>query len=265
MASASKHSAFPYTADLRVLVDFAGSFYLFFACFLFGFFTMTSANTPAPHRSAPSINSGHLFIISAPSGAGKTTLVRQLLERDRGLTLSISTTTRAPRPGEIDGRDYHFVNESAFMAQREQNGFLEWAHVHGNYYGTSLPWMEAQWQNGRDVILEIDWQGAAQVKKALPQAVGIFILPPSFAVLQKRLTGRGTDSADVIARRLAAAQAEMRHVDEFDYVIINEHLTTALEALHNVVCAQRLSLASQRVMHRDLFSQLMSPAEAAAS
>jgi len=201
--------------------------------------------------------SGHLYIVSAPSGAGKTTLVRMLLENDPGIRLSISCTTRAPRPGETDGREYHFVDAETFRGMVARGEFLEWAEVHGNCYGTSRPWIEREMAAGRDVLLEIDWQGAEQVRALFPQAIGIFVLPPSMDALTQRLTGRGTDSAEVIARRLAAAEAEMRHVGEFDYVIINDTLQTALADLLAVVRASRLRLDAQRSRHAELFRSLL--------
>ena len=200
---------------------------------------------------------GQLFIVSAPSGAGKTTLVRLLLEKDAAISLSISTTTRAPRPGEQDGREYHFVSVPRFVERRDRGEFLEWAEVHGNYYGTSQRWIEEQLQAGRDVLVEIDWQGAQQVRDVFPEAIGVFILPPSMDILKERLAGRGTDSAEVIARRIAAAQAEMRHVDEFDYVIINDDLQKALAELVSVVGASRLEYDKQRQRHDGLFAALL--------
>lgn len=201
--------------------------------------------------------SGHLFIVTAPSGAGKTTLVKLLLENDPGIRLSISYTTRAPRPGEMDGREYNFVTRESFQAMVGRGEFLEWAEVHGNCYGTSRLWIEQEMAAGRDVLLEIDWQGAQQVRRLFPQAVGIFILPPSMAELERRLTGRATDSAEVIARRLAAAQEEMRHVFEFGYVIINDALPQSLADLLAVVRAARLEIATQRVRHAALFNSLL--------
>ena len=201
--------------------------------------------------------SGNLFVVAAPSGAGKTTLVRLLLEQESRVHLSISYTTRGPRPGEENGREYHFVDNVEFQAMIARHEFLEWAEVHGNFYGTSQKWIADQLAAGHDVLLEIDWQGAQQVRKLFPQAIGIFILPPSMEELTRRLTGRGTNSADVIARRLAAAQAEMRHVGEFDYVIINDQLAQALEELRAVVRASRLSFGVQRVRHAALFERLI--------
>lgn len=200
--------------------------------------------------------SGNLYVVAAPSGAGKTTLVSLLLERESAVQLSISTTTRAPRPGEQNGREYHFVAVDAFRGMISRNEFLEWAEVHGNFYGTSKRWIEEQLAAERDVLLEIDWQGAQQVKKLFPEAISIFILPPSMDELRRRLVGRGTDAADVIERRLAAAEAEMRHVGEFDYVIINAQLDHALEDLRAVIRASRLVLKKQCLHHADLFSKL---------
>ena len=200
---------------------------------------------------------GNLYVVAAPSGAGKTTLVRLLLEGQPDIRLSISYTTRDPRPGEENGREYHFVDTSEFRAMIDRHDFLEWAEVHGNFYGTSQKWIADQLAAGIDVLLEIDWQGAQQVRSLFPAAIGIFILPPSMEELTSRLTGRGTDSSSVIARRLAAAQAEMRHVGEFDYVIINDQLAQALDDLRAVVRASRLSLAAQRARHAALFARLI--------
>ena len=197
---------------------------------------------------------GNLYVVAAPSGAGKTTLVRLLIEQEAGVHLSVSFTTRPPRPGELDGRDYHFVDAAGFRAMIARQEFLEWAEVHGNFYGTSKKWITERLATGHDVLLEIDWQGAQQVRSAFPGTIGIFILPPSMEELTRRLTGRGTDSADVIARRLAAAQAEMHHVGEFDYVIINASLEQALEDLRAVVRASRLTVAAQRARHAGLFA-----------
>ena len=199
---------------------------------------------------------GNLFIVAAPSGAGKTTLVSLLLENDPQIRVSISHTTRAPRPGEENGREYHFIDVPAFLDKVQHGEFLEWAEVHGNYYGTSKKWIESEMSSGRDVLLEIDWQGAQQVRKSFPKAIGIFVLPPSMDVLKTRLSGRGTDSAEVIARRIAAAHDEMRHVDEFDYAIINDDLQQASGDLQSIVTASRLHYANQRQRHASLFASL---------
>ena len=200
---------------------------------------------------------GNLFIVAAPSGAGKTTLVRHLLENDKQIGVSISHTTRRPRPGEENGREYHFVDVPSFLERIGHGEFLEWAEVHGNYYGTSKRWIEDEMLAERDVLLEIDWQGAQQVRKVFPQAIGIFVLPPSMAILHERLSGRGTDSEDVIARRIAAARDEMRHVDEFDYVIINDTLQQAVGDLQAIVRTARLRYANQRQRHAALFPSLL--------
>ncbi|MBK9217432.1 MAG: guanylate kinase [Uliginosibacterium sp.] len=196
---------------------------------------------------------GSLFIVSAPSGAGKTTLVRGLLARDPRVRLSVSYTTRAPREGETDGVAYHFTTVSDFMARRDENEFLEWAEVHGNYYASSRLWLEMQLAAGQDVLLEIDWQGAEQVRRFFPDAVSIFILPPSFATLEQRLRGRGTDSEAIIQKRVAAAHHEMRQVDQFAYVIINNDLQVALEELCAIVCAARLRTALVRQRNPEVF------------
>lgn len=196
---------------------------------------------------------GLLFVISAPSGAGKTTLTRMLLANDPAIRLSVSHTTRAPRAGEEDGRHYHFTELSAFHAMRERGDFLEYAEVHGNFYGTSRAWIAERLAAGEDVLLEIDWQGARQVRAVFPDAVSIFVLPPSLAELKRRLDTRATDSAEVIARRIAAAEAEMRQVDDFSYAIINEHLERALEDLQAIVRASRLAVPLQRARHPEVF------------
>jgi guanylate kinase len=200
--------------------------------------------------------SGNLFIISAPSGAGKTSLVSALLNSNRQIALSISYTTRAPRPGETDGKEYHFVSRDKFLQMAQNGDFLESAEVYGNLYGTSQPWIEKQLAAGHDILLEIDWQGAAQVRRLMPHAISIFILPPSLEALETRLKGRGQDSTEVIARRLHAAQEDISHVAEFDYVIINDKLDEALRQLDAVVITIGLSRDSQLSRHATLINQL---------
>ena len=197
--------------------------------------------------------SGTLFIVAAPSGAGKTTLVGRLLAEVANVQHSISFTTRAPRTGEEDGREYHFIDVQHFLAMRERGELAEWAEVHDNFYGTSRVWLDQRMQEGCDMVLEIDWQGAQQMRRQFPEAVSIFILPPSIAELENRLRRRGADSEDVIARRVAAALGEMRHVGEFDFVIINNDLDVALGELKAAVCASRLRFPRQRARHPDVF------------
>ena len=202
---------------------------------------------------------GRLFLVTAPSGAGKSSLVSALLEADPTVHLSISHTTRSPRPGEVDGREYHFVTVETFEAMKEDNAFLEWAYVHGNYYGTSKKWIESELAVGHDVLLEIDWQGALQVKRLFPDVVGIFILPPSVEALRERLNKRATDAPEVIARRLAGAGAEMVHAGQFDYVIINDDFERAKDDLIAIVRASRLSFKTQAVRERETFKHLGIP------
>jgi guanylate kinase len=182
---------------------------------------------------------GSLFVITAPSGAGKTSLTKALLASEPGLKLSTSFTTRAPRPGEQNGREYHFVTEPTFLAMRERGEFLEHALVHGNRYGTSRKVIAETLERGQDLVLEIDWQGAAQVRKLYPDCVGIFILPPSIEELERRLRGRGQDTEAVIQRRLANAQEEIAHAGEFEYRIINKDFDTAQAELAEIVRASR--------------------------
>ena len=195
------------------------------------------------------MSAGCLFVVVAPSGAGKTSLVNALLRAEPGLTLSVSFTTRAPRPGEVDGRDYHFVPRERFEAMIAAADFLEHANVYGNLYGTARSAVAAQLEAGEDVVLEIDWQGARQVRSLFPHMVGMFILPPSLAALQERLTARGKDSPEVIARRLAAAREDISHVLEFEYIIVNDSFDVALADLRSVVRAARLSRERWRAAH----------------
>ena len=199
---------------------------------------------------------GNLFIISAASGAGKTSLISALLEKNAHLKLSISHTTRAPRPREVDGVDYHFVDDAAFLQMLGEAQFLESAEVHGARYGTSQSSVELPLKAGFDVILEIDWQGAAQVRSLYPQAVSIFVLPPSVEALEQRLNGRGQDSAETIVKRVAAARAEMAHVSEFDYVTINDDFNDALQDISAIIRTQRLAISVQLQRHASLIQTL---------
>jgi guanylate kinase len=199
---------------------------------------------------------GNLYVIAAPSGGGKTSLTRALLEREPGIRLSVSYTTRPPRSGEQDGVDYHFVSADRFAVLKDGNEFLEHAHVHGNWYATSGTWLKSQVSAGQDVLLEIDWQGAAQVRVLIPDSVHIFILPPSLESLEERLVRRGQDDAATIARRLDAAREEIRHCVEFNYVIINQDFASAVDDLTAVVRATRLRTAQQLTRHRPLIAQL---------
>jgi guanylate kinase len=201
---------------------------------------------------------GTLYVISAPSGAGKTSLVRALLDSTgEALALSVSHTTRAPRPGEVDGRDYHFVDAETFRRMIDDGAFLEHARVFDNYYGTARLGIEAQLAQGRDVILEIDWQGARQVRRALPASVGIFILPPSREALRARLRARGQDDEAVIARRMRDAVNEMSHYREYDYLVINEVFRTAHDELAAIIRSRRLCLAAQQCRHAELLASLL--------
>jgi guanylate kinase len=200
--------------------------------------------------------SGSLFIVAAPSGAGKSTLVNALLAQEPGIQLSISTTTRQPRPGEQDGVQYHFTSAEDFVARADRGEFLEWAEVHGNYYGTSRLTVEEKMKTGTDILLEIDWQGARQVKKQFPDAAGIFILPPSIEALEERLHKRGTDEPHIITRRLLAAGGEIAHAPEFEYAIINEEFNVALAQLQAIIQATRCRFAQQAARNASLFAQL---------
>ena len=200
--------------------------------------------------------SGNLFIITAASGAGKTSLVRELLARDSQIKLSVSYTTRQPRPGEVNGEHYHFVDEATFLKMLGEGDFLESAHVHGARYGTSQTRVD-QALTTNDLILEIDWQGAAQVRKLYPSAISIFILPPSITELESRLRGRGQDSEEVIIKRLGAARDEMSHVGEFDYVTINDKFEESLQDLAAIVRSQRLKCDTQLTQNAALIKGLV--------
>ena len=203
--------------------------------------------------------SGCLFVVAAPSGGGKSSMVNALLEREPGIRLSVSYTTRPPRPGESEGNHYHFIDVPAFLALKERGEFLEHAFVHGNWYATSATWLKAQVAAGQDVLLEIDWQGAAQVRRLIPDSVHIFILPPSLEALKERLEKRAQDPPEVVAERLAAAREEMRHCGEFDYVIMNQDFARAVDDLSVIVRAARLTAARQQVRHAKVLAQLLTP------
>jgi guanylate kinase len=196
---------------------------------------------------------GLLFIVAAPSGAGKSSLVEAVLREDPQLALSISYTTRTPRGGEVNGREYHFVDRSTFQRMLEAGEFLESAEVHGNRYGTSQRQITQMREAGRDIVLEIDWQGAQQVRRIFPEAIGVFIMPPSMPELERRLRARGEDTEDTMRRRLAAAAEEVSHAVEFDYVIINREFEDARRDLAAVIRASRLTLARQSARYPDLF------------
>ncbi|MDH4456631.1 MAG: guanylate kinase [Candidatus Methylopumilus sp.] len=201
--------------------------------------------------------SGNLFIITAASGAGKTSLVRELLAADQQIKLSVSYTTRQPRSGEVNGEHYHFVDDAIFLKMLGEGDFLESAYVHGARYGTSQTRVDEALAVGNDLILEIDWQGAAQVRKLHPSAISIFILPPSMTALESRLRGRGQDSEEVIIKRLAAAREEMSHVGEFDYVTINDKFEESLQDLEAIVRTQRLKCTPQLTRHTALIKGLV--------
>lgn len=213
---------------------------------------MTRSTQPAgpPRR-------GRLFVISAPSGAGKTSLVKALLERDPALAVSVSHTTRKPRPHEVDGREYHFVTIPIFEDLVRRGAFLEHARVFDNYYGTSRETVERLLTAGTDVVLEIDWQGAQQVRRAMPECVSIFILPPSRRALEERLTQRRTDSPEVIARRLRDAVGDMGHSSEFDYVVVNDRFEQAVEDLQSIVAGRGEALRRDRESLRPLLRELL--------
>ena len=200
---------------------------------------------------------GNLFIITAASGAGKTSLIKALVIEDPQLKLSISHTTRHPRPGETNGVDYHFVDEATFMRMLSEDQFLESALVHGAHYGTSLLSVDTPLASGADVILEIDWQGAKQVRRLYPQAISIFVLPPSMETLSLRLNSRGQDSQETIARRVTAARSEMRHLTEFDYVTINDDFEVALQDIRAIMRAQRLKISAQLQRYATLIEALI--------
>jgi len=210
--------------------------------------TITTQGPPA---------SGCLFVVAAPSGGGKSSMVNALLEREPGIRLSVSYTTRPPRPAEKEGVHYHFVDLATFRELEAKGEFLETAFVHGNWYATSATWLRSQVAAGQDVLLEIDWQGAQQVRALIPDSVQIFILPPSWKALRERLEKRGQDTPDVIATRLEAAREEMRHCGEFDYVIMNQDFARAVDDLSVIVRAARLTAPRQQVRHARVLAQLL--------
>lgn len=201
------------------------------------------------------MSQGILYVVAAPSGAGKTSLVKALLQKDTAIRLSVSYTTRAPRPGETNGVDYHFVSVEDFRQMAARGEFLESAEVYGNFYGTSQAWISGEIAAGRDILLEIDWQGAAQVKKLFPTAVTVFILPPSIEALRERLSNRGQDSGEVIDKRMAAARDDISHAAEFEYIIVNDDFDQALLDFLAVVRASRLTVSRQATGLAPLFER----------
>lgn len=204
------------------------------------------------------MSKGTLYVVSAPSGAGKTSLVKAMLERDSGILVSVSHTTREMRPGEVDGVDYNFVAMDEFNKMIEAAAFLEFAEVFTNKYGTSQLWVQEQLDNGKDVILEIDWQGAQQIRRLMPDCLSIFIVPPSKEALRERLNNRGQDSEEVIEHRMSEAVSEMSHYGEYDYLVVNDEFDTALNDLHSIFVAQRLKLDNQQDSQSELLTSLLS-------
>ncbi|MBU2954643.1 guanylate kinase [Marinobacter sp. F3R08] len=205
------------------------------------------------------VEQGTLYVISAPSGAGKTSLVAGMLRNDQKLGVSVSHTTRTMREGEQDGVNYHFVSRDTFESMISRGDFLEHADVFGNYYGTSQVWVREALARGQDVILEIDWQGATQVRRLIPECVSIFIVPPSPEVLRERLEGRGTDAPEIVERRLAEAEEECCHAVEFDFLVVNDDFNAALADLLAIVRAQRLRMEAQQARHQALLAGLSGP------
>jgi guanylate kinase len=215
-----------------------------------------AASCATSSAGLPAASPGNLFVVAAPSGAGKSSLVRALLQQDLGLALSVSHTTRAPRGQEVPGREYHFVDRESFQEMVAQGAFLEWAEVHGNLYGTSRPSIDLRLAAGEDIVLEIDWQGAVQIKRLFPGAVLVFILPPSWDELRRRLTGRGEDPPAVIETRMVNAREEVAQARHFDFVVVNANFEAALTDLRVIVQAQRLKYGSQRCSKTTVFQSL---------
>ncbi|WP_419605401.1 guanylate kinase [Thiolapillus sp.] len=203
------------------------------------------------------MNNGNLFIVSAPSGAGKTSLLRELLKANPGLVLSVSHTTRPPRQGEEDGVHYNFVSVDEFMRLAGEGAFLEQAQVFDNYYGTSQAGVQSQLEQGLDVVLEIDWQGARQVRKAFPDAISIFIIPPSIAALRERLSGRGQDDDAIIERRMRDAKKELSHYAEYDYLVVNDRFEDALDDLACIVRSESLRLERNASRHAVALQEML--------
>jgi guanylate kinase len=204
--------------------------------------------------------SGTLYIVAAPSGAGKTSLVRALLEREPGISLSVSYTSRLPRANEVDGQHYHFVSREVFEHMAEAGAFFEYANVHGDYKGTARLAVEPLLAAGRDVLLEIDWQGARQVRAQRAESLSIFILPPSRAELERRLRNRASDSAEQIARRIADSRQEIARAEEFDFIVINDDFAVAIDDLRCIVASRRLRREAQLDRHAGLLDDLLKPA-----
>lgn len=220
-------------------------------------FSSDSPSSPTePIGQAPSQAGGQLLIVVAPSGAGKTSLVHHLLASRTGVRMSVSTTTRAPRAGEREGVDYYFTSAQEFIERRDRGEFLEWARVHDNFYGTSRAWIQSHLAEGIDIVLDIDWQGAAQIRAQFPQAVSVFIAPPSMDVLRSRLVARGKDSAEVIERRLTAARSELAHARDCEYVIVNQEFAAAASAFCGILDTLRCRYDRQRRQHEVLFRDL---------
>jgi len=203
------------------------------------------------------MSKGHLYIVSAPSGAGKTSLVNALVASDPVITPSVSHTTRTRRPGEVDGTSYNFVDEKTFLQMVAQKHFLEHARVFGNLYGTSRIWVADQLAKGTDIVLEIDWQGARQVRELVPESISIFILPPSYEELENRLLQRGEDDPEIIRRRMKDAVSEIRHFREYDFIVVNDEFEPALTCLQSVVTSTRLRIGVQREYLASLLEDLM--------